>query len=470
MTTESCYQSATELAHLVRRKDISAVEVLESHLQQVEAINPSVNAIVTLAADHGHHLAKKVDAKLSRGEDPGILAGLPIAYKDLVDTKGIRTTYGSRIFTNHIPAKNDPLVDTLIEAGAVTIGKTNTPEFGAGSQTFNKVFGTTLNPYDLSKTCGGSSGGAAVALATRMLPIADGSDLGGSLRNPASYCNVVGFRTSAGRVPHGWDPLRVAGPLARTVTDCALLLTAMARPNPAIASSSPLGHIDFTENLEREFNGTRIALSPNFGGQLPVDLAVQKVVSDSASVLQNLGCEVESICPDFSDADNVFKTLRAWIFANDHSENIAKYSSLVKETIIWNANQGLSLTGEDIYRAEKARAKVFRRAHGFMQQFEFLVLPVSQIPPFNVDQEYISEINGEKMETYIDWMKSCYLISATGLPAISVPAGFTPSGLPVGIQIVGRHYQEHAVLQLAKAFEQETKFNEHLPDLLKYTV
>ena len=470
MINEPCYQSATELAQLIRRKDISAVEVLEYHLQQIEAINPTVNAIVTLAVDQGRHLAKEVDAKLSRGEDPGILAGLPIAHKDLVDTKGIRTTYGSRIFANHIPENNDPLVDTLIEAGAVTIGKTNTPEFGAGSQTFNKVFGTTLNPYDLSKTCGGSSGGAAVALATRMLPIADGSDLGGSLRNPASYCNVVGFRTSAGRVPHGWNPLRILGPLARTVTDCALLLTAMARPNPAIALSSSLGYIDFTQNLDREFNGTRVALSPNFGGQLPVDSAVQKVVSDSASVLQHIGCEVESICPDFSDADDVFKTLRAWIFANDHGENIAKHPDLVKDTIIWNTEQGLSLTGEDIYRAENSRAEVFRRAHDFMQDFEFLILPVSQIPPFNVEQEYISEINSEKMETYIDWMKSCYLISAPGLPAISVPAGFTPSGLPIGIQIVGRHYQEHAVLQLAKAFEQEKKFNERLPDLLKYTL
>ncbi|HAK50709.1 MAG TPA: amidase [Gammaproteobacteria bacterium] len=470
MTTGLCYQSATELVRLIRGKEVSAVDVLESHLQQIEAINPSVNAIVTLAADHGRRLAKEVDTKLCHGEDPGLLAGLPIAHKDLVDTKNIRTTYGSRIFANHIPDQNSPIVDTLIGAGAVTIGKTNTPEFGAGSQTFNEVFGATLNPYDLAKTCGGSSGGAAVALATRMLPIADGSDLGGSLRNPANFCNVVGFRTSAGRVPDTWNSLRILGPLARTVSDCALLLNVMAKPNPAIALSSSLDHIDFTKNLERDFRGTRIALSSDFGGQLPVDRAVQKVVSDSAVTFRNLGCEAENICPDLSEADDIFKTLRAWIFANDHGEIITRHPDLVKETIIWNTEQGKSLTGEDIYLAENARAELFKRVQGFMQEFEFLVLPVSQVPPFDVEQEYISEIDGVEMETYIDWMKSCYLVSATGLPAISVPAGFTPSGLPVGIQIVGRHYQEHAVLQLAKAFEQETKFNKRLPDQLEHTV
>lgn len=467
MNNELCFKSARELTQLVQTRQVSAEETLHCFLEHIETVNPTVNAIVTLAPEHALDLARNVDAKLAHGEPVGALAGLPIAHKDLVDTKGIRTTYGSRIYANHIPTSDDLLVTRANEAGAITLGKTNTPEFGAGSQTFNEVFGVTKNPYDLSKTCGGSSGGAAVSLATRMLPIADGSDLGGSLRNPASYCNVVGFRTSTGRVPGDWFSMAVSGPMARTVDDCALLLNVISEPSGNSAASSGLASVDFTANLERDFKQVKIAVSADFNGQLPVDAKVRNVVDAAAATFKNMGCEVSEVCPDFTGADNVFKTLRAWLYAHKHRDNLATHRELYKDTIIWNVEQGLQLTGEDISNAEVARADLFQRVQQFLEDFEFLILPVTQIPPFDLNKETIDSIEGQPMHTYIDWMKSCYYISTTGLPSISVPAGFTDTGLPVGIQIIGRHHQDHAVLQLAKAFESATNYWQQLPPLLK---
>ena len=455
-----CSKSAVELCSLVRQRQVSAVELLQAHLKQIEHVNPLVNAIVTLVPDHAFRLAEQIDKRIARGNDPGLLAGLPVAHKDLVETRGIRTTYGSRIFADNIPDKNALIVERIVQAGGVTLGKTNTPEWGAGSQTFNEVFGKTRNPYDISKTCGGSSGGAAVALASRMLPIADGGDLGGSLRNPAGFCNVVGFRTSAGRVPYtqtnGWFSLPVIGPMARTVQDCALFLTAIARPATSVPLSLPFQ--DFTSDLQRDFSNVKIAVSKDFDGQLPVDPAVQKVITNSMVAMRTVGCDVHEACPDFSGADEVFKTLRAWSMANTHRENISKHRDLYKDTIIWNVEQGMNLTGADVFRAEQQRTILFQRLQSFLQEYEFLILPVSQVPPFDIDLEYVTRIGNVDMETYIDWMKSCYYISVTGLPAISVPGGFTEAGLPVGIQIVGRHQEDLAVLQLAQAFESETGY------------
>ena len=454
-----CFKSATELRHLIELKAVSAVELLHAHLEQIEETNPSVNAIVTLAPEHALELAKNVDAQISRGENPGLLAGLPVAHKDLVDTKGIRTTYGSRIYKDHVPDENALIVQRIVAAGAVTLGKTNTPEWGAGSQTFNEVFGATKNPFDASKTCGGSSGGAAVALAKGMVALADGSDMGGSLRNPANFCHVVGFRPSPGRVPaypstSTWFSIPVLGPMARTVEDCALMLAAIAGPDPRVPISIDESGTQFLDSLQRDFKGVKIALSPDFDGQLPVAKSVQKVITDSRSVFDSLGCHIEDACPDFSGADFAFKTLRAWSFAAQHRENIKKHRELFKESIIWNAEMGMKLNGEDIHKAERERTILFRRVVQMMQEYEFLVLPVSQVPPFDITEEYVKEIEGQKMHTYIDWMQSCYFISCTGLPAISVPYGFTPEGLPVGIQIVGRHHQDFSVLQFAYAFQQ----------------
>jgi amidase len=459
--SELCDKTAVEQRQLIASKQVSAVELLEAHLDQIDEINPAVNAIVTLVPDHARKLAAEVDNKISKGQDPGLLAGLPVAHKDLLPTRGIRTTYGSRLFADFVPTENALIVDRLVDAGAITVGKTNTPEWGAGSQTFNDVFGETRNPYDLARTCGGSSGGAAVALATRMLPIADGSDMGGSLRNPASFCNVVGLRVAAGRVPAlpavtGWSNISVLGPMARTVEDCALLLAAIAGPDDRSPIALPDSGKTFLEPLNSDVADKRIAIAPDFGGQLPVAAEVKSMIEGSSKVFADLGCHADEDCPDFSGADEAFKTLRAWGFAATHGENIRKYPDKYKATIIWNVETGLKLTGTDVSNAEKQRTAVMRRVVEFMSDYDFLVLPVAQVAPFPLTEEYITNIDGVEMDTYIDWMKSCYFISIIGLPAISVPCGFTPEGLPVGLQIVGKPRGELDLLKIAYAFEQQT--------------
>ena len=466
---ELCFLTATELAQRIRTRDVSCREVMDAHLAQIDQVNPQLNAIVTLLADRGIEQAQEADEALTRGRDVGPLHGLPIAHKDLVLTKGIRTTLGSPIFADFIPDQDEIIVERLRAAGAIAIGKTNTPEFGAGSQTYNEVFGETLNPYDPTTTCGGSSGGAAVALATGMLPIADGSDLGGSLRNPASFCNVVGFRPSPGRVPTwphraGWFPLVVEGPMARTVQDVALLLSVMAGPDPRVPIANSVSSELFLQPLERSFADTRIAWSPTLGG-LPVDARVTDVLEGKRSVFADLGCAVEEATPDFQDADEAFRVWRAWYFDLALGELLAEHRDQMKDTVIWNIEEGAKLTGPQIGRAEKKRTALYHRVREFMEQYEFLILPVSQVPPFDVKQRYVTEINGVQMETYLDWMRSCYYISVTGLPAISVPCGFTPEGLPVGVQIVGRHQDDFGVLQLAHAFEQATRVGLQRPAL-----
>jgi amidase len=458
--SEICFMKATKLARRIQARELSAKEVLTAHLAQIERINPKVNAIVTLAPEQAMAQAEAADEALARGEAVGPLHGLPIAHKDLVATKGIRTTWGSPIYKDFVPDQDDLIVERLKKAGVITMGKTNVPEFGAGSQTFNEVFGETLNPYDLDKTCGGSSGGAAVALACGMQPIADGSDMGGSLRNPANFCNVVGFRPSPGRVPAwpselAWFPISVQGPMARTVEDVALMLSAIAGPDPRspIAISEP-GSL-FTRPLGRDFKGIRIAWSPDLG-EFPVDPRVTAVLDGQRHVFESLGCIVEDNAPDFHDADEIFKVLRAWRFEVGYAELLKEHRDQIKDTVIWNVEAGMKLSGAHVSRAEQKRTQLYHRVRKFMEEYEFLILPVSQVPPFEVKQRYITEINGVKMETYIDWMKSCYYITVTGHPAISVPCGFTPEGLPVGLQIVGRHQADFSVLQLAYAFEQAT--------------
>ncbi len=458
---ELCYLTATELTRRLRAKELSARDVMRAHLDQIERLNPRVNAIVSLLPELAIEQAAAADERLARGENVGPLHGLPIAHKDLLLTKGIRTTFGSPIYKDFVPEEDALIVQRLRAAGAITVGKTNTPEFGAGSQTFNEVFGETLNPYDLTKTCGGSSGGAAVALACGMLPIADGSDTGGSLRNPANFCNVVGFRTSPGRVPAyptllGWFPISVQGPMARTVEDAALMLSAIAGPDRRSPISIAEPGERFARPLERDFTHVRIAWSADLGG-LPVDPRVTTVINAARPCFQQLGCVVEEAEPDFSGADEAFKVWRAWMFDLKYADLIKEHREQIKDTVIWNAEQGAKLTGPQISRAERKRTELYHRMRQFMETYEFLICPVSQVPPFDVSQRFIQEINGVQMESYIDWMKSCYYITVTGHPAISVPAGFTDDGLPVGLQIVGRHQDDFGVLQLAFAFQQATE-------------
>ena len=467
--TALCFLTAVELAQKIRSGELSAVETMEAHLAQIEKVNPQVNAIVTLLPEMAMEAARKADEKLARGEEVGPLHGLPVAHKDLVQTKGIRTTFGSLVYENFVPDEDALLVERLREAGAILLGKTNTPEFGAGSQTFNKVFGVTKNPYDLTKTCGGSSGGAAVSVACRMLPFADGSDLGGSLRNPTNFCNVVGLRPSVGRVPSwpsesGWNSFAVDGPIARTVEDTALMLSVLAGPDLRSPISLPENGAVFRNSLERNLKGIRIAWSSDLGG-LPVDSRVTKTLEAQRAVFEDLGCIVEEGFPDFSDADEIFKTFRAWFYEMNLSSLLPEHRDKLKETVVWNIEAGMKLSGPELGRAEVKRTALFHRVREFMQNYDFLALPVSQVPPFPIEQEFVSEINGVQMETYLDWMRSCYFISVTGQPAISVPCGFTADGLPVGLQLVGKPQDDLGVLQLAHAFEKASGFYQQIPEV-----
>lgn len=466
--SDLCFLTATELTHLIRAKQLSAREVMQAHLEQIQQVNPLVNAIPTLLPERAMAGAAAADEAQAHGNPLGPLHGLPIAHKDLVPTRGIRTTWGSPIYRDFVPDQDALIVERIRAAGAIAIGKTNVPEFGAGSQTYNPVFGATLNPYDLTKTCGGSSGGAAVALACGMLPIADGSDMGGSLRNPANYCNVVGFRTSPGRVPVwpsslGWSPFSVEGPMARTVQDAALLLSVMAGPD----RRSPISIVEpgslFTRPLGRDFRGVRLAWMGDLNGELPLDPRVPAAIEAQLPTFSALGCIVDAAAPDFNGADEAFKAWRAWHFEAGRGALLDEHRHEMKETVVWNIEEGRKLTGPQLGQAEVKRTLLYHRIREFMEQYEFLLLPVSQVPPFDVKKPYVTEIAGVKLETYIDWMKSCYYISVTGLPAISVPCGFTPDGLPVGVQIVGRHQDDFGVLQLAYAFEQATGFWKHRP-------
>ena len=457
---ELCFFTARELAKRIRAREISAREVMEAHLRQIERVNPKVNAIVTSTGEEALKTAEAADKRTAGGDELGCLHGLPVAHKDLLPTKGVRTTFGSPIFSDFVPDHDALVVERLKGAGAISVGKTNTPEFGAGSQTFNQVFGATLNPYDTSKTCGGSSGGAAVALACGMVPIADGSDLGGSLRNPANFCNIVGFRPSPGLVPNwpnpvGWFPISVPGPMARTVGDVALMLSALAGPDPRSPISQTIPGGRFLNPLERDFRGVRIAWIRDLGG-LPIDRKVRSVLEGRREIFEDLGCILDDEEPDFSGADEAFKVWRAWRFELAYGGLLDEERDRLKETVIWNIEEGRRLTGPQIGKAEIKRTELFHRLREFMEKREFLALPVSQTAPFDVEEQYVTEIEGERMDTYIDWMKSCYYISVTGHPAVSVPCGFTPEGLPVGIQIVGRHQDDFGVLQLAHAFEGAT--------------
>ena len=468
MTAELCFLPAVEQARLLRGRELSAVELLEAHLAQIERVNPLVNAVVTLVPELARERARESDARLARGE-ARLLEGLPVAHKDLALTAGIRTTQGSPLYADWVPEISSLHVQRLHAAGAVPVGKTNTPEFGAGSQTFNAVFGATRNPFDLGKTCGGSSGGSAVALACGMAPLADGSDMGGSLRNPASFCNVVGLRPAPGRVPtwpstDPWSPLSVDGPMARTVADVALLLQAMAGPDDRCPLSIAEPGSAFAAPLENGARAIRVAWSADAGG-LPVEPEVVEALAPARGVLAELGCEVTDAFPDLSDAGRTFEILRAVAFEVSLGEEYDRHRDALKETIRWNVEAARALSVEEVAGATRAHAALLERVTAFFERFDALALPVSQVAPFDVELEWPREVAGRPMRTYIEWMRSCSDITLTGCPAISVPAGFTAAGLPVGLQLVGRPRGELALLSLAAAFEAATRAGEGRPAL-----
>jgi amidase len=465
-----CTRPATELAALIRDREVSARELMDAHLDRIERLNPELNAIVTLDADGARAAADAADARLAAGEPVGPLHGLPVAHKDTHATGGMRTTWGSPLHADTVPARDELVVARLKAAGAIRVGKTNVPEFAAGSHTFNTLFGATHNPYRHGLSAGGSSGGAAAALAAGLVPIAEGSDMGGSLRNPAAFCNVVGLRPTPCRVPThpaalGWSQLSVQGPLGRTVGDVALAMSVLAGADPRVPISLTDDPAAFAAPLPTELGGLRVAWAPDLGGRVTVDPAITSVLASAVGVFESLGAVVEEDCPDLSGADDVFGTLRAWLFEASFGEISRRSPDRVKESIRWNAELGGKLTGPDLARAEQLHTRLHERMVAFFERFDVLLAPTTQVLPFPVEIEYPTEIAGVHQDNYLEWMRSCTLISATGSPALSVPGGFTPDGLPVGLQIVGAPRADRRVLEVGHAFEQATGFGRRRPDL-----
>ena len=464
------YSTAREMAAAVAAKEISARELLDLHLDRIAAVNPAVNAVVSLDEERARQGAADADDALASGEEVGPLHGLPHAFKDTHEVAGWRTTFGSPLRADHVPRRDELIAERIRRAGAVVIGKTNVPEWAAGSHTFNPIFGTTRNPFDLSRSAGGSSGGAAAALASGMVPLADGSDMGGSLRNPASFCNVVGLRPSVGRVPawpstNAWELTSVGGPMARNVEDLALLLSVVAGPTTRSRTSLETPGSAFAPPLEGSLGGLRVALSTDLNGAFEVDEQVAGVVTSQGDVLAGAGAHVETDHLDVTGAEQAFRTLRAWMMQDRFHTMLAKRPDAFKATLADNIRLGESLTGADVAAAYRRMTSLAEKVRLFFERYDVLVLPVSQVPPFDADEEYPVTINGKAQETYLDWMRSAFLITVTGCPAISVPAGFTREGWPVGIQVVAAPKQERRLLEVAHAFEQLTRVGERRPDL-----
>ena len=470
MTDEICFLSARELTRRMRAREVSAREVTEAHLARIEAVNPRVNAIVTLTAERALQEADAADAALAGGAEPPPLHGLPVAHKDTHETGGVRTTSGSPLLARNVPARDELIIERMRAAGTIMLGKTNVPEFAAGSHTFNPVFGTTRNPYDLSRSAGGSSGGGAAALAAGLQPLADGSDMGGSLRNPASFCNVVGLRPSPGRVPSwpseaAWGTMGVQGPMARDVADAALLLSVLAGPDPRSPMALETPGSAFAGPLDRDLSGLRVAWAPRLDGSIPFEPDVVATLEPAVKVFTELGCVVEEACPDLSGADEVFRVLRAWQFELGLGTVMDRHRDQIKHAVVANIEDGRRLTGADVGRAEVLHTRLYHRVREFFERYDLLLAPVCQVVPFDADLEYPTEVDGEPMGSYVDWMRSAYLISATGCPALSVPGGFTAGGLPVGLQVIGPHRADLAVLQAGHAFEQATAYGRRRPPL-----
>jgi amidase len=465
---ELCFTSARDLASLMRARKLTAREVMSAHLAQIARVNPKVNAIVAkLDDDQCLALADAADRRLASDDAVGPLHGLPIAFKDLEPAVGFPATNGSPIFRDTMPTEDAVIVDRLRRAGVVPIGKTNVPEFGMGSHTYNKVYGTTKNPYDVTKSAGGSSGGAAAALASGMLPIADGSDFGGSLRNPGNFNNVVGFRPTVGLVPVAPTLLpflgfAVKGPLARSVADVGFLLSAMAGAHVRDHGTYPSDPSIFRQPLERTFKGVRIAWCPDLGG-LPLDRRVRTVLATQRKTFEDLGCIVEDVSPDLGDADDILLTIRRWRSWITLGPLLDRHRDQLKPEALQEIEAGSLITSAEVARALVHHGQLLERVRQFQDTYEFTLCAVNQVPPFDANIDWPHEIEGVKMDHYIAWMKSAYWITATFRPAISVPAGFTDEQLPVGIQIVGRYRDDFGVLQIAYAFEQATGFGRTRP-------
>ncbi|MDR7482273.1 MAG: amidase [Armatimonadota bacterium] len=471
MNCDLCFVPAVTLARLYRARQVSPFEVMEAVLAQVDAVNPRINAVVTLAREQALEAARAATRRQRRGAALSPLFGIPVTIKDLTPTAGLRTTWGSKVFEHHVPEEDALVVQRLKAAGAIVLGKTNTPEFGAGGNTFNPVFGPTRNPWDLARTAGGSSGGAAAALAAGLGPLAQGSDLGGSLRVPAAFCGVVGFRTTAGLVPvypseFAWDTLAVAGPMARTVADVALMLSVIAGPDDRAPLSCEVDTAAFLRAVRApSVRGWRVAWTPDLGGLLPVHAEVAAAVEGAAGVFRRLGARVTAAAPavTLDEVDEIMLGTRGPFMVGLHADRLDRWRHVMTPHLVWNIEQGLALSPRAIARAEQRRTALWHRTRGFMEAYDLLLLPTTPIPPFPVEQPYPTELGGQPMRHYLHWLYLTYAITLTGLPAISVPCGLTRAGLPVGLQIVGRRRAEAAVLRAAAAYERAAPWAHLIP-------
>ena len=459
-------KSATELRTLLLRGEISPVDLLDALETRIAEVDQAVNALPTLCFDRARAAAKALES--TPLAERGLLAGLPVAIKDLEPVAGVRTTLGSPIYSDFVPTASDCMVDLLEQNDGIVYAKTNTPEFGAGANTFNEVFGATTNPWNTTKSCAGSSGGSAVALATGMAWLASGSDLGGSLRNPASFCSVVGFRPSPGRVPHGpaaagaappnlggipHNPYGVAGPMARNVPDLALFLDAMVGVHPSDTRSYPREASSYVDMMHATTRPLRVAYSKDFG-ITPVDAEVARITEQAAQRFTDLGCTVEEAHPDFTDAEDIFQTNRAISFYVGQRELLANKRDQLKPEVIWNIEKARDVSMDDIARVEGARARYLQRANAFFENYDLLLSPATIVPPYPIEDRFVASCNGVEFDNYIQWCSIAYAITVTGFPAISVPAGFTEDKLPVGLQMVTGPRSEGKLLGYAHLYEQ----------------
>lgn len=441
--TELWRLSAVETVALLKKGEVAPAELIDAAAARIEAVDGTVNALPIRCFERARGLAES-----ARGKAP--LYGLPVAIKDSMDVAGVRSTQGSPIFADHVPTRSDIQVERLEEKGALVVARSNAPEFAAGANTFNEVFGATLNPFDTRMTCGGSSGGSAVALATGMVWLANGSDLGGSLRIPASFCSVVGFRPSPGAVAQGpgaiaFDDLAVSGPMARDVGDLMLMLEAMSGEDVRDPLSIALPRRHPPQKLRAGWSSDL--------GFLPVDPEVRAICAAAAERLAELGADVEETGPDLSGARETFQTLRALRFAAAKKDLLLEHRARLKPEVVWNIEQGLKLTADEIGRAMRERAALYQRVAAFFETHDLLLSPVVMVPPFPVERRWVEECAGVRFDNYVDWLGHTYAITLTRCPALSLPCGFTRAGLPVGLQIVGPPMSDWSLLEVARRFE-----------------
>jgi amidase len=472
MARDLPFTPAVELVRMYRARRVSPLEVVQTLLARIEAVNPTVNAIVTAAREAALWQARRATASLKRGAALPPLFGVPVAIKDVTPTAGLRTTHGSKLFEDHVPTEDALVVQRLRAAGAIVLGKTNTPEFAFGPNTTNAVFGATRNPWDLTKTAGGSSGGSAAALATGMCPLAEGTDLGGSLRGPASFCGVVGFRTTPGLIPRhpsvlAWDSYSVEGPMARTIADIGLMLSVMAGPDDRAPLSYDVDVRQFTTAARApSVKGWRLAWTPDFGGLVTIDDEVRGLVERAMSVFRSLGAHVEAATADMRDVPEIVRLSRGLLMVARHADKLPEHRAVLQEGLVENTEQGLALSSRDVARGELLRTAQWQRVREFLDDRELWLTPTMAVPAFPIEHPHVMEVNGRPLGKGMQRSFLTYAFSVLGLPAISIPCGFTRSGLPVGLQIVGKRHGEAAVLRAAAAFEAAQPWAERVPPVV----